>query len=66
VAEQQFYLTTDQNPNGKGLLAVITLGHPQRGDENVVVCSVEVVKNHKAAKQWYRRMLVERPWEERH
>ena len=65
MSENKFYLTVGDNPKGKGLLAVVSLGSPQRGDEKVMVCTFEVVPNMKAAKKWYRRMLVERPWEMR-
>lgn len=63
MAEDQIYLTVDTNPNGPGLVAVMTQGQPQLGDEHCVVLSLELVKNMKEAKIWFRRMKVERPWE---
>ena len=65
MSETKFYLTTCPAPKGEGLLAVISLGSPQRGDESVTVCTVEIVPNIKSAKRWYRRMMIERPWEQR-
>ena len=66
MAEREIYLTTDRNPKGSGLLAIISQGQPQLGDMNCTVLTLEVVQNRKAAKKWFRRMMVERPWEERH
>lgn len=65
MSEAAYYLTTSPNPKGPGLLCVISIGHPQRGDAEVVVCDVEICPNKKEAKRWYRKMLVERPWEPR-
>ena len=63
MAEDRIYLTVDKNPKGNGLLAVISQGQPQLGDDDVVVLDVTTVKNMKAARKWYKRMLIERPWE---
>lgn len=65
MAEDRYYLTTGKNPNGKGLLAIISLGSTQLGDENVTVCDLEVVKNMKEAKAWFKRAMAERLWEPR-
>jgi hypothetical protein len=65
MAEDRFYLTVGDDPHGRGLLAIISFGSPQYGDENVTVLTLEVVKNMKAAKRWYKRMLIEQPWEAR-
>lgn len=65
MSESRIYLTYNPNPKGKGLLAVISQGQPQLGDKNVVVLDVEIVPNRKAAKAWYNKMLVQRPWEAR-
>ena len=65
MAENRMYLTTAPNPNGKGLLAIISQGQPQLGDVNVTVLTLEIVKNMKEVKSWYRRMKIERPWEAR-
>lgn len=35
------------------------------GDGQCTVLDVEIVKNMKAAKAWYKRMKIERPWEPR-
>lgn len=60
---RSYYLTTDKNPNGPGLLCVISLGSPQKGDREIAVCDVEICKNMKAAKQWYRRQMKDKPWQ---
>lgn len=68
MAEDHIYLTVDRQkrqPQNDGYIAVISQGSPQRGDEHCTVLTVEVVKNMKAAKAWYRRMKIERPWEPR-
>lgn len=59
------YLTVDSDREKGGLIAIISLGSPQFGDAEVTVLSIERVKNMKAAKAWYRRMKVERPWVQR-
>ena len=65
MSEDRMYLTVGDNPNGGGLLAIVSLGQPQFGDERCTVLTLEVVKNMKEAKQWFRRMKIERPWEPR-
>lgn len=65
MSENKIYLTYGPNPKGKGLIAVISQGHPQLGDKEIIVLDIEIVPNRKAAKAWYRKMLVECPWEAR-
>lgn len=68
MAEHQIYLTVDRQkrqPQNDGYVAVISQGSPQFGDGETIVLDVEVVKNMKEARRWYKRMLVERPWEAR-
>lgn len=65
MAEDRHYLTVGPDPKGRGLLAIISEGSPQRGDKNVTVCTLELVKNMKQAKKWFRQMMAERPWETR-
>jgi len=68
MAEDRFYLTVDRErrqPQNDGYLAVISQGSPQHGDEECTVLDVCVVKSMKHAKAWYRRALIERPWETR-
>jgi hypothetical protein len=68
MAENKMYLTVDREkrkPQNDGYVAVISMGSPQLGDENVVILDVEIVKNMKEAKAWYKRMIVEKPWETR-
>jgi hypothetical protein len=62
------FLTVDREkrqPQNDGYIAVITDAHPQRGDGPVTVLTVDVLPSMKAAKAWFRRMQVERPWEPR-
>lgn len=66
MAQDTMYLTVDRDREKGGLIAVISRGSPQFGDTEVVILSVERVKNMKAAKAWYRRMKQERPWVRRH
>jgi hypothetical protein len=58
-----YYLTCGPNPKGRGILAIISKGSPQRGDQDVVICDLEICKNMKAAKKWYARQMKTRPWE---
>lgn len=63
MTETDVYLTVGDDPKGRGLLAIVSRGHPQRGDAKCTVLTVEVVKNMKAAKAWFRRVKIEQPWE---
>lgn len=60
---RSYYLTTGDDPKGRGIIAIISLGSPQRGDKEVTVCDVEVCKNVKQAKKWYRRQMQTKPWQ---
>ena len=59
-----YYLTCGPNPKGKGILAIISKGSPQRGDMQITVCDLEICENMKAAKKWYKRQMKSRPWEQ--
>lgn len=68
MAQDRIYMTVDRKkrqPQNDGFIAVISQGSPQRGDDQVTVLSVEIVKNKKAADIWFKRQLAERPWEAR-
>jgi hypothetical protein len=65
VAEHNIYLTYDWLPKKNAYLAIISRGQPRLGDQDVMVLTVELCKTPKECKRWYRRMLVERPWEQR-
>lgn len=54
-----------RQPENDGYVAVITDGCYQAGDDPVICLDVEIVKNMKEAKAWFRRMKIERPWEPR-
>lgn len=60
---RSYYLTCGDDPHGRGILAIISLGSPQRGDKEVTLCDLEVCKNMKAAKKWYRRQMETKPWQ---
>lgn len=65
MPQDEMYLTIDRDKEAGGYIAVITRGHPQRGDEECTVLSVERVKDRKEAEAWYMRMKIEQPWNER-
>ena len=68
MAENKIYLSvakTKRQPENDGYVAVISQGHIQHGDKECIVLDVEVVKNMKEAKRWYKKALIERPWEPR-
>ena len=68
MSENKLYLTVDKQkrqPQNDGYVAVISEGSPQMGDKNITVLTVEVVKNMKEAKAWFKRMQIEQPWMER-
>jgi hypothetical protein len=56
-----------RQPQNDGYIAIISRGgHPQLGgDQTCEVLTLEVVPNMKAAKEWFRRMKIERPWDTR-
>lgn len=65
MAEDRIYLTVDRKkrqPQNDGYIAVISYGQIQLGDEKCTILNVEVVKNMKEAKSWFRKMKIEQPW----
>jgi hypothetical protein len=68
MSENRIYLTVADNkrePKKGSYIAVISRGQPQEGDENVDVLDVEFVGSMEEATDWFKQMLVERPWEAR-
>jgi hypothetical protein len=59
---RHYYLTCGPDPKGRGILAIISLGSPQRGDKEVTVCDMEICPSMKAARKWYKRQMKARPW----
>lgn len=55
------YVSLGRAQDGR-LLALITEGHPNAGDEKVTVCSVHVVQDRKEAAEWFAKELTEKPW----
>lgn len=65
MTEARIYLTIDRKkrqPENDGYVAIISQGSPQLGDQETIVLDVEIVKNMKEAKAWFKRMKVEQPW----
>lgn len=66
MAENQYYLTTNpapaDHPRHGELIAVISLGHPQKGDAECLICTVEIVKDQAAADVWYKEQMITKPW----
>lgn len=62
MAEDTIYLTVAPNPKGPGVLAVMSLGSPQKDDQNITVLTLEVLDDAAAARDWFERMKVEQPW----
>ncbi len=65
---ERLFLTVGREkrqPQNDGYIAAISDGHIRHGDAQCTVLTVKVVPNMKAAKAWFRRMKVERPWETR-
>ena len=58
------YLTTGRTDDGR-LLAICSDGTPQLGHKEIKVLTLEVVQSVKEARQWFRRVKIERPWETR-
>jgi hypothetical protein len=66
MAKDTLYLTVGNIPDPDGRkIAVITLGSPQMGDDEVVVLTLTEVKSQGEAEQWFKKMKEERPWETR-
>lgn len=62
----RMYLTVGRESRGRRrLLAVISDGSPQYGDNDITVLNVEIVQSQKEAEEWFERMKSERPWETR-
>lgn len=61
-----YYLSVGPNPNGPGLLAVMSDGQPQLGHASCEILTVEVLKDRDEAEAWFERMKLTRPWEPRH
>lgn len=55
------YISLGRDTKGR-LLAIITKGHPNAGDQKVEVCSAHVVKNRMEAADWFGKSLTEKPW----
>lgn len=62
---RKIYLTTDEDEEKGGYVAVISLGSPQMGDKEVVVLSVSRQETEEDAREWYREQMELKPWETR-
>lgn len=56
------YLTIGKTEDGR-TLAVCSDGSPQFGHNPVTVLTLEVVASEREARDWFKRVRVERPWE---
>jgi len=66
MADSKLVLTTGPHPRKPGkLIAVLSRGSPQRGDDDVMVLSVEVVDDMQAAFVWANKAIQSEPWETR-
>jgi hypothetical protein len=70
VGDRHYILTVareKRQPQNDGYIAVISRGgHPQLAPtETCEVLTLKIVPNMKAARAWFRRMKIERPWETR-
>lgn len=54
--------TERRQPENDGYIAIISMGSPQLGDEDIEVLDVAIVPSMKAAKRWYKQMKLEQPW----
>lgn len=62
MAENQYYMSVAWLDDKQKYLAVISEGHPKKGDENIKVCTLELFDNKKDAKPWFAKQLEEKPW----
>lgn len=65
MADHLHYLSVGPDSKGRGLLAVISQGSLQKGDQDVLICDVKIVADMDEARAWYHQMMIERPWEQR-
>lgn len=64
MATDTYYLSIkSRRPKDAGYIAVISQGHPQRGDKKVVLLSFALVNSKKEAEDWYKKMMTTKPWE---
>jgi hypothetical protein len=56
-----YYISLGRDESGR-LLAIVTKGHPNAGDNKVEVCDIEIVKNLEEAAEWFTKSLTEKPW----
>ncbi len=59
------YLTTGRTEDGR-LIAICADGTPLLGHDPVTVLTLECVQSIREAKQWFKKVKLERPWETRH
>jgi hypothetical protein len=62
--KRKYYLSTMMQDTTGDILAVISLGSPQKGDKEVVVCDVERCKTKAEAEAWFRQQMMLKPWED--
>lgn len=69
MAEGRIYLTTGPLPSRPDeVLAIVTIGTPQKGDKDVQVLTLETFPKgtpHADIQSWFERMMAEQPWNSR-
>lgn len=69
MAEDRIYLTTAPAPRQpEKVLAIITIGSPQKGDKDIQVLTLETFPKevpYADIQTWFERMMVEQPWNTR-
>lgn len=64
ILSGKFVLNIGRDTKGR-LLAVITDGSQKDGDEEIIVLSVEIVKDSTEAQVWFQKQMEEMPWMQR-
>lgn len=65
MAEDKFYVTVSRHPRGDAYIALISLGHPNHGDENVTVCDIQNCETAAKGKAWGDAQLADPEWHKR-
>lgn len=66
MSEDRYYLTTDIDDESNTVIAVISIGSPQKGDKKVLVCSVERFDINDDTdydiQKWFEEQIRLEPW----
>ena len=61
ILSGKFVLNVGHDTKGR-LLAILTDGSQKDGDKEIIVLSVQIVKNKKEAQVWFNKQIEEMPW----